>query len=121
MKPGDWLAAKYRLERVLGSGAMGKVWAAVNESTGRPVAVKLMHSPTPELRTRMLREARAGGTIKHRNIVDIYDVGETETGDPFLVMERLSGETLEDRLERVRSLPPAKAVEIAASIAAALR
>jgi serine/threonine-protein kinase len=121
MKPGDLLASKYRLERVLGTGGMGKVWAAVNESTGRPVAVKLMHSPTPELRARMLREARAGGSLKHRNIVDIYDVGETESGDPFLVMERLSGETLEDRLERERSLPPAKAIEITASIAAALK
>ncbi len=105
MKPGHLLAAKYRLDHVLGSGAMGEVWAAVNETIGRPVAIKLMYSPTPELRARMLREARAVGTLKHKNIVDIYDVAETEGGEPFLVMERLSGETLADRLERVGPSP----------------
>jgi serine/threonine-protein kinase len=121
MEPLDLLASKYRMEHVLGSGAMGTVWAAVNESTGRPVAIKLIHGSTPKLRTRMLREARAVGTLKHTNIVDIYDAGETESGDPFLVMERLSGETLDERLKRCGRLPPAKAVEIAGSIAAALR
>src|SRR5579871_3014914 len=121
MKPGALLAAKYRLEHVLGSGGMGEVWGATNQSTGRPVAIKLLHGSTPELRTRMLREARAGGTLKHKNIVDIYDVGETDDGDPFLVMERLSGETLADRLEREGSLAPASAVAIAGAIAAALR
>jgi serine/threonine protein kinase len=121
MKPGALLGAKYRIERLLGSGGMGDVWAAVNEATGRAVAIKLMQSPTPELRTRMLREARAVGTLKHKNIVDIYDVGETEDGDPFLVMERLEGETLTDRLQWVGHLPPATAVEITLSIAAALK
>lgn len=121
MPPVELLAAKYQLEHVLGSGGMGEVWAAVNQITGRPVAIKRMHSSTPELRARMLREARAVGTLKHKHIVDIYDVGETETGDPFLVMERLHGESLGDRLERLGHLPPAAAVSIAASVAAALK
>jgi serine/threonine-protein kinase len=121
MKPGALLAGKYRLEHVLGSGGMGEVWAATNESTGRSFAIKMLHGSTPDLRTRMLREARAGGTLRHKNIVEIYDVGETDDGDPFLVMERLSGETLGERLEREGSLPPAAAVEIAGAIAAALR
>jgi serine/threonine-protein kinase len=121
MKPGDLLASKYRLEHVLGTGGMGTVWAAVNESTGRPVAIKLMHRPTPDLRARMLREARAGGAVKHRNIVDVYDVGETESGEPFLVMERLSGEALDNRLKLVGRLSAAEAIEIAISIAAALK
>src|SRR5687767_9459164 len=121
MKPSDLLASKYRLEHVLGSGAMGTVWAAVNESTGRPVAIKLMHGSDPKLRARMLREARAVGTLKHKNIVDLYDAGETESGDPFLVMERLSGESLDEHLKRCGPVHPAKAAEIAGSIAAALR
>jgi serine/threonine-protein kinase len=121
MKPGDLIAAKYRLERVIGTGAMGEVWAAVNESTRRPVALKLIPNPNAELRTRMLREALAAGSLKHRNVVDVYDVGETVRGDPFLVMELLSGETLADRLRRVRRLPPAEAAEIAGAIARGLR
>jgi serine/threonine protein kinase len=121
MKPADLLASKYRLEHVLGTGGMGTVWAAVNESTGRPVAIKLMHGSNPKLRSRMLREARAVGTLKHRNIVDLYDAGETESGDSFLVMERLSGETLDEHLQRCGSLPPARAIEIAGAIASALR
>ena len=126
MKPGDLLVSKYRLERVLGVGGMGKVWAAINEGNGRPVAIKLMHALPPKfrdrtLRERMLREARAGGALQHKNIVDVYDVGETESGDPFLVMERLSGETLADLIQRKKRLPPEQAASIALSIAAALR
>ncbi len=121
MKPGELIASKYRLERVLGVGGMGTVWAAVNESTGRAFAIKLMHSLPPEFRVRLLREARAGGTLKHKSVVDIYDVGETESGDPFLVMELLSGETLADCLKREGPLPPARAIEVALSIASALR
>src|SRR5262245_8541996 len=101
MKPGDLVAAKYRLLRVMGDGAAGQVWAAVNESTHGEVALKLITNPNPDLRSRLLREGRAYGRLKHGNIVDVYDVGQTDDGDPFLVMELLSGETLEARLGRV--------------------
>jgi eukaryotic-like serine/threonine-protein kinase len=121
MNAGDLIASKYRLVRVLGNGAMGEVWAAVNDRTHREVALKLIPDPNPSLRERMLREARACGSLRHPNIVEIYDVGETAGGDPFLVMELLSGETLAERLTRKGPVPPAEAVAMVCAIARALR
>jgi serine/threonine protein kinase len=119
MNVGDRLG-KYRLTRRAGGGAMGVVWAAVNEDTHKEVALKLLPVSDAELRRRLLREAKACGRLDHRNIVTIYDVGTTPGGDPFLVMQLLSGETLARRLERERRLPPAVAAGIGAAIAAGL-
>jgi serine/threonine protein kinase len=121
MKPGTLIGGKYRLRRPLGDGAMGVVWAAVNELVDSEVALKLLQSKNPELRRRLLREAKACGRLSHPNIVKVYDVGETSEGDPFLVMELLKGETLSERLHRERSLPPAVAVGITIDVARALR
>ncbi|AUX40711.1 protein kinase [Sorangium cellulosum] len=99
---------------------MGVVWAAHNEATSREVALKLLVRPDPELRVRLLQEARACGAVRHRNIVDIYDADETEGGDPFLVMPLLSGETLSSYLKRKRRLEPAEAARIARDIARGL-
>jgi serine/threonine-protein kinase len=119
--PGSIIAGKYRLSRVLGEGAMGVVWAAVNQLTEREVALKLIPSAaSEELRTRLLREARACGRIAHRNVVEIYDVGEADGGAPFLVMQLLSGETLQARLAREKRLPQALAVKIGSEIAKGL-
>jgi eukaryotic-like serine/threonine-protein kinase len=120
MNIGDLVGGKYRLVQRLGAGAMGAVWAAVNERTGRKVALKLILHPTDDLRVRLVREARACGSLDHRNIVEIYDVGETEGGDPFLVMQLLHGETLAELLNRRRSIPPPLAVRIGRDIAGAL-
>ncbi|WP_437679308.1 protein kinase domain-containing protein [Sorangium sp. So ce131] len=118
--PGALVCGKYRLLRRIGEGAMGVVWAAHNEATSREVALKLLVRPDPELRVRLLQEARACGAVRHRNIVDIYDADETEGGDPFLVMPLLSGETLSSYLKRKRRLEPAEAARIARDIARGL-
>ncbi|AGP34849.1 hypothetical protein SCE1572_10185 [Sorangium cellulosum So0157-2] len=99
---------------------MGVVWAAHNEATSREVALKLLVRPDPELRVRLLREARACGAVSHRNIVDIYDADETEQGDPFLVMPLLSGETLSSLLKRKRKLEVPEAARIGRDIARGL-
>ena len=83
---------------------MGVVWAAVNELTSGEVALKLILQSTEELRLRLLREARICGGLKHRNVIEVHDVGQTEEGDPFLVMQLLSGETSK-RLSTTRPLP----------------
>ncbi|WP_437298658.1 protein kinase domain-containing protein [Sorangium sp. So ce426] len=118
--PGALICGKYRLLRRIGEGAMGVVWAAHNEATSREVALKLLVRPDPELRVRLLREARACGAVSHRNIVDIYDAAETENGDPFLVMPLLSGETLSSLLKRKRKLEIHDASRIARDIARGL-
>jgi serine/threonine-protein kinase len=141
LKPGNRVAKKYLLEARIGSGAAGSVWSAVNELTGRRVALKLLHAVNrvePEARERLLREARACGRVHHRNVVDIYDVGSVDvssleggskaaggsasadSGTPYLVMELLSGETLEQRLKRVGTLDAREAGAIAAQVAAGL-
>ncbi len=114
------IGGKYRLLKQIGEGAMGVVSSAVNTATGGQVAIKLILRSEPELRQRLIREAQACGAIRHKNVVQVYDVGTTETGDPFLVMELLQGETLAALLARKRRLAPHEACAIARDVARAL-
>ncbi|HTN86397.1 MAG TPA: serine/threonine-protein kinase, partial [Sorangium sp.] len=111
---------KYRLVRQIGEGAMGVVWSAVNVATAREVALKLIHRPEAEFRLRLQREARNCGALRHRNVIDIYDMGETEAGEPFLVMQLLTGETVAELLARRRKLEPAVAASIGRDVARGL-
>jgi serine/threonine protein kinase len=122
LKPGSFVAAKYRVVRILGRGAMGTVWEAVHTLTDRRVALKILAEDhqTAEARARILREARACGRIQHRNVIEVFDISELEDGRPFLVMPILHGETLEDRLERAGPCPEADAIEIGVGVARAL-
>lgn len=120
MKAGDLVGGKYRLVRRLGQGAMGVVWEAVHEVTARHVAMKLIVNATDNLRLRLLREARAAGKISHRNVVEVYDVGETEEQDPFLVMQLLVGETLYAVFKRDGALDAKRGLVIMRDIARAL-
>ncbi|AUX30014.1 uncharacterized protein SOCE836_021090 [Sorangium cellulosum] len=114
------IAEKYKLVRRLGEGSMGVVWAALNLSTSREVALKLIHRPDPELRRRLQREGRNGGALRHGNVIDMYDMGETEFGEPFLVMQLLTGETLADLLQRRRRLDADVAAAIGRDVARGL-
>jgi eukaryotic-like serine/threonine-protein kinase len=120
MTPGERIGKKYRLTHQIGEGAMGVVWAAVNEATSGEVALKLILRSNEDLRHRLRREARAAGKLRHPNIIEIYDIGETVEGDPFLVMPLLSGETLSELLARQRRLDPPAAARIARDVARAL-
>ena len=99
---------------------MGAVWAARNEHTSGQVALKLILGRGPELRLRLLREAQACCKIRHKNVIQIHDVGQTDSGDPFLVMELLAGETLADLLGRKRRLNQREAAVIGRDVARAL-
>lgn len=95
-KAGDVVAERYRLDRVLGEGGMGWLWAAHDEQLDVDVAIKLLRTDVeldagPE---RLLNEARAAARIEHPSIVTILDVGKTLTGDPFIAMELLEGRDL---------------------------
>ena len=117
---GTLVAGKYRLQRLLGEGAMGVVWSARNELTSGQVALKLILGPGAELRLRLLREAQACCQIQHKNVIQIHDVGQMDNGDPFLVMELLSGETLAELLARKRRLTQREAAVIGRDVARAL-
>ncbi|MDH5671841.1 MAG: protein kinase [Myxococcales bacterium] len=107
---GETIAGKYVLERLLGSGGMGAVYAAEHHFTKRRVAVKLMHpsfARSTQAAERFVREARAPSTIGHGGIVEVLDGGYDTDGSLYLVLELLEGETLGDRLDR-GPLPPAE-------------
>lgn len=103
MEAGQTIAGKYRLSRPLGAGGMASVWAATNVFTDRSFAIKFMLpqvARTPEAARRFLLEAKISGRINHPNIVEMIDVGQTEDGSLFLVMELLNGICLEDAIRR---------------------
>jgi len=88
---------KYRVQRILGRGGMGTVYEALDPHLNRKVALKTMIPGLlgdPHLRARFLREAQAAGSLNHRNIVTVYDLGE-DRGQPFLAMEFIEGSDLE--------------------------
>jgi serine/threonine protein kinase len=89
----------YRIEKRLGAGGMGMVYAARDTRLGRPVALKVIHEglEDPSMRERMWREARAAAALDHPCICQVFDIGESD-GRLFIVMELLNGETLADRL-----------------------
>ncbi|HEY4105890.1 MAG TPA: serine/threonine-protein kinase, partial [Polyangiaceae bacterium] len=112
-QPGSILAEKYRLEALLGEGGMGAVWRASNLLLELPVAIKLIRADLDRnaLRARLQLEARSVAKVGHPAIVRVYDVSETEQGDPFIVMELLHGETLAQMLTRGR-LSSVRAVQL---------
>jgi hypothetical protein len=120
MEAGTLVGDKYLLVRQIGRGGMGAVWAARNVRTEREVALKLITDENADYRARLLREARACGRISHRNVIEIYDVGETASGAPFLVMPLLEGEPLSRKLRRDGAMAPPIAAQIATEIARAL-
>ncbi|WP_437619698.1 protein kinase domain-containing protein [Sorangium sp. So ce1151] len=121
MKEGETVGGKFKLVQRLGKGGMGEVWEAVHLLDGRKVALKFIACRTDELRKRLLNEARLCGSLRHPNIVEIHEIGETDDKDPFLVMQLLTGETLADMLDRKKRIePPALVARIAGDIASAL-
>ena len=118
---GSILAGKYRLEMLLGEGGMACVWSAYHLELELPVAIKLLKAgPKNEKLAKRLRlEARAAARLAHPSIVRVFDVAVADNGDPFIVMELLSGESLAQVLARER-LSSVRAVQLLLPIAEAL-
>jgi serine/threonine protein kinase len=122
-QPGDVIAGKYRLERELGRGAMGMVWSAMHTTLGQRVAIKLItgeQSRSAEARLRFGVEAKAAARLRSRHVVQVYDDGESPDGTPYIVMEYLDGQTLEQRLEENRDIGLPEAVRITSHVGRAL-
>jgi serine/threonine-protein kinase len=119
---GRVIAGRYRLEARIGEGGMGVVYRARHVLIDRVVAVKLIRPDLrgeTHLRAWMLREARAANRVDHAHIIDIHDIGETEEGELYLVMEYLVGQSLSSELAR-GSMALARGVDILEQMCAAL-
>jgi serine/threonine protein kinase len=104
-KIGTVAAGKYKIIRLLGQGGMGSVYEAQNVAIGKKVALKFVlvdKNADPASLARFHREAQAISAVESAHIVQIFDSGQTEGGEPFLVMEMLHGEDLGARLARGR-------------------
>src|SRR5579859_3451151 len=103
MQSGQTIAGKYRLNQPIGSGGMASVWSATNVFTERQLAIKFMSatvSRNAEAARRFLNEAKVSARVNHPNIIDVLDVGQAEDGSFFLVMELLTGVSLETAIRR---------------------
>jgi serine/threonine protein kinase len=112
--PGALLGGKYRVVRPLGEGAMGKVVLALHEELEQQVAIKLLLGPSAldaERVERFLREAKAAAKLQSEHVVRVTDVGRFEGVGPYIVMEFLSGQDLDQVLSERGPLPTTEAVD----------
>lgn len=120
---GRTIAAKYRLDAVIGTGGMGAVYRATRLLIGDQVAIKLLHQEhvsEAQASERFRREAQAAARLKHTNAVSIYDFGVTDDGPAYLVMELVEGQSLRRVIKEQGPLTPAAAAEILNQVCAAL-
>jgi eukaryotic-like serine/threonine-protein kinase len=117
--PGDVLGGKYRIERKLGEGGMGSVYHAVDVTLGRNLAVKVLDpkmASDTQLQQRFEREARMARHLQHPNTIQIFDYGRAPSGLPYIVMEFLRGQTLEDIIRAGGAMPAARVVHLTKQI-----
>lgn len=110
---GEIVAGKYRVEELVGEGAMGRVYRARHLLLGRNVALKVLRASVEgeERRTRFVREAKATMGLRSEHVVRVYDLGVLSTNTPYMVLEYLEGTDLRTILAERGSLPAAEAVD----------
>ena len=119
---GRVLDGRYRIQERIARGGMATVYRAVDTRLDRPVAVKVMHpslAEDPDFVSRFTREAKAAARLSHPNVVAVFDQG-SDAGTVFLVMEHVDGSTLRDLIRDRGRLSPRQALDLMASVLAAL-
>lgn len=122
---GEVIDGRYQLTRIVASGGMATIYAALDLRLDRQVAVKVMHphlAQDEQFVTRFIREAKAAASLSHPNIVSVLDQGWNQGGVPcvFIVMELVEGATLRDYLHEQGALPVERALQIISPVASAL-
>jgi tRNA A-37 threonylcarbamoyl transferase component Bud32 len=115
LKIGDRIEGKYEIKRLLGEGGMGAVYEGENTLIHRRVAIKVLHSGVAALEEAVKRfenEAQAAGRIGSDHIVEVLDLGRLESGDRYMVMEFLKGESLSARIAARGRLSPSEISDI---------
>ncbi len=122
IKPGDVIAGKYTVTKMLGQGGMGSVWGATHMELNKPVAIKVLlpaYSQDEASRVRFEREAKVAAKIRHENVVAVTDFGDHE-GNLFIVMDVLHGGSLYDTRKKNVGMPWMRVLGIGRQIADAL-
>jgi eukaryotic-like serine/threonine-protein kinase len=122
-QPRQLVAGRYELIEPIGEGSMGRIFLAEQISVGRRVAIKIINrelSSKYDTIARFQQEARLLASVKNEHIVDIYDIGETEQGDPFIAMELVDGQSLATVLREQGALDPTRTIRILLQVASAL-
>ncbi|MGK4009152.1 serine/threonine-protein kinase [Sorangium sp. So ce1036] len=120
---GRLLHDRYRILGVIAKGGMGMVYDGIHIGLRRRVAIKTLRGQYAHSKTAIARfhnEAAVAGRFGHPNIVEVYDLGVLDDGTPYLVMERLEGETITERLARERPMPLPVALDVAVQVLSAL-
>jgi predicted Ser/Thr protein kinase len=121
-RPGDLLAGRYQIERLLGRGGMGEVYRAEDLTLDQTVALKFLPDAVRDDHARLARfrsEVSVARQVSHPNVCRVYDIGEAD-GHIFLSMEYIDGEDLATLLRRIGRLAPDKAAEMARQLCAGL-
>jgi serine/threonine protein kinase len=122
-EPGALVSGKYRIVRLIGDGGMGVVYEARHEMLGSGVALKFLHADLakrPGLTQRFMQEARVSATIQSPHVTHVTDVDTAQDGSPYLVMELLSGQSLQGMLDRQGKLVADQSIDFALQILAGL-
>jgi len=122
--PGTRLAERYIVGDLIGDGGMAQIYRGEHETIGRALAIKVLArelTREPVIVVRFLQEAKAASKVRHENVVEVTDFGETSDGRPFMVMEYLEGEDLAETLAREARLPWDRIQPILLQILAALQ
>jgi serine/threonine-protein kinase len=113
--PGAIVAAKYRLDALIGEGGMGSVWSATHTGLNQAVAIKFISREfvrSADALRRFDAEAKAAAQLRSRHVVQVFDTGTLEDGTPYIAMELLHGESLQGRVHRGGPVPLVEAVDI---------
>jgi serine/threonine protein kinase len=116
---GHLLGGKYRIVRRIGVGGMGSVYEAKHAGLGTQVAIKVLLpqlAKVPTVADRFRREAQVSATLKSPHVIQVTDVDQLPDGRPYLVMELLEGESLQDHLEKNKSLRREESVDLGLQI-----
>ena len=120
--PGTVILGRYRLDSILGKGGMGSVWRAEHLKLRSPVAVKLLDSAiatNQQMLARFMREAQSAAALRSPHVVQIFDYG-VEEGTAFIAMELLQGESLAERIARLKQLPAEEVIRFLGQVLRAM-
>ena len=120
--PGTVILGRYRLDSILGRGGMGSVWRAEHLQLRSPVAIKLLDdaiSQNSQMAARFMREAQAAALLRSPHVVQIFDFG-LEDGTAFIAMELLRGESLAERVARLKRLPAEEVITFLSQVLRAI-